>query len=131
MPRLSDRAAAAAARRAQRRAALSGHQCNWRQVLKRLKRAETRLLRKGWIQGKFWSPAGFCLVGALEARDHIKTDWSVMGGACSVLRACIPIKQGPELSEWNDQKGRTKAQVIALVRKGQQVVGRLIEKERK
>jgi hypothetical protein len=88
-----------------------------------LLRAAELLENKGWIQHQASNDYGYCALGALDAalnrsgpyqytsflRLEDKLSKQIFGKSTSV-----PI--GAEISEWNDAKGRTAAEVIAVFR---------------
>lgn len=91
------------------------------------------LERKGWIQGRYSNENGHCAVGAItrvcglydavsltvpdmvEVRSQIEAAYQVE----RVLRNILAERGGPlHVQTWNDKKGRTKQEVLDLLREG-------------
>ena len=79
----------------------------------------------GWIQGAPESEQGFCLQGALYNvyRGH-HDPWKLMQVTRQVQAVIFnngqPYHKWASISEWNDTPGRTKRQVLAVLRKAGQ-----------
>jgi hypothetical protein len=82
------------------------------------------LLEKGWCQGVLSScyengaPTRFCMIGAIDQaartiayRDH-NTPYSISAYAHDTVRKVLCV---PRVSDWNDTRGRTKAQVLEVM----------------
>lgn len=82
-------------------------------IKEHLLRAADLLETKGWIQEQVKSEKGFCAMGAIYETcelDEVNND-------CSCF-LCVGVlrKVHEQLSDWNDEPGRTKEEVIALLR---------------
>ena len=90
-----------------------------------------QLLEKGWTQGQTTKrlPSGtsYCTIGAIGMACYKpgSYDDAAYDAACSVLRNVIqPNPDSPmSLTSWNDNKARTKEQVLAAF-------GAAVERER-
>lgn len=73
--------------------------------------AAARLLEKGWTQGVYEDCGAFCLSGAI---------YEVVGRGGDVVPAREYVKKAIgiiSLVGWNDEPGRTQAEVVSAVRK--------------
>jgi hypothetical protein len=81
-----------------------------------LTRVET-LIAKGWCQRKLRNGKGeFCIVGATQ---------QVCGGQSGLFFNCLDLLRtalpyGGSVVAFNDRKGRTQAEMVALVRRAKQ-----------
>ena len=81
---------------------------------KKLKAYEV-IQKYGWVQHRYGNiRIGFCVVGALRHTGKWIRLSKKVGKVLGV--PADPIMQG-YVSDWNDQKDRTKRQVIALLKK--------------
>lgn len=76
---------------------------------------------QGWIQGSAHTSEGYCLLGAIDAAFKyqvelglIRLDWSY--GRQHDLYNYLKDKLQSTLAKWNDKRGRTKEEVIELLR---------------
>jgi hypothetical protein len=68
------------------------------------------LEERGWIQGGFGNASrGYCMMGAI-GETRADENWQLM--------AMIALNQkfGQPMEQWNDTPGRTKEEVIAMLR---------------
>src|SRR5690348_8778296 len=73
---------------------------------------------RGWIQGVLRAgPNGpYCTVGAMfEAREELFDDCDRFNVGVSALSA-LADDVAKDVSHWNDEKGRTKEQVVSQIR---------------
>lgn len=91
-------------------------------VVKVLRKARA-LVAKGWTQGTYArsksgrpvkhlgrAAARFCAIGALDVAAHSSGDRFTYSDARDALRQAVGVHLLPE---WNDESGRTKADVLA------------------
>ena len=84
-----------------------------------LERAADLLEEFGWCQGQFGSKGygSFCAIGAI-----FEASVDLSNRNFSALAAPLGYKDGSDLgaslSRWNDREGRTKEEVVALLRSG-------------
>jgi hypothetical protein len=59
-------------------------------------------------------PIGFCLIGAVDAVEILNEDWNLLVQPLHVeaFRLLRNVIMDARLASWNDQKGRTKKQVL-------------------
>lgn len=76
----------------------------------------------GWIQGKFRTDDGMCVLEALyEAYARLETDYTRRERVNCVVRDSLPVTdRNKGLTTWNDTFGRTFPDVIALLREADQ-----------
>ena len=69
--------------------------------------------KKGWIQGANWRPGrGFCVFGAIDR--VAKNDGPAFNDAVKRVYSLI---EGHGIAKWNDEPGRTKEEVLAMLRR--------------
>lgn len=72
------------------------------------------LITEGWIQGSYICSGGRCLVGALAKATCESCGDAEDGEAANLLLSCTDGTK-KLLVDWNDVKGRTKDDVLALI----------------
>lgn len=79
----------------------------------------TQLQRHGWVQLHFFTPDGRCCLAG--AANRAVTDGNRLSNLLDLLRAEIKSDKLATrlrtISEWNDAKGRTFADVIGLLKR--------------
>jgi hypothetical protein len=66
------------------------------------------LEEQGWIRGNLCRPEGYCILGAMDAAKP-------PAAAMVIAFMRLEKKLGPP-AQWNDTPGRTKEEVIAMLR---------------
>lgn len=79
------------------------------------KRAAELLEKKGWIQFRAHDEHGYCLVGALDEADRRDWDWSPNAHWGKMILFVRDFLREPP-TQWNDAQGRTKEEVLHLLR---------------
>ncbi len=79
-------------------------------ISRTLRRAADMIERQGWCQGQWADKHGrVCIMGAL---GDTESDPAAFCAACHRLSTHL----GQRLSMWNDEPGRTKDEVLAMLR---------------
>ena len=71
----------------------------------------------GWVQGKYHEDGCFCMFGAIAIAAGDKQDDIDMPKAGPAVRAVEAAVGNIALETWNDAKGRTQAEVVAMLRR--------------
>ncbi len=83
----------------------------WRQLLLE---AAVLIERKGWCQKHLMDVKGrMCTIGAMTSVWDLESDWNM--DVISLAQDKLTAVVGP-LVEWNDTDGRTKAEVVEVLR---------------
>lgn len=91
-------------------------------VQKTLTSARDLLLKYGWIQHDDGSRSkGFCAGGAIDASTK---NYGRMNDASEALKDAFPRRRS--IVAFNDQRGRTKRQVIAMFNKAIKLAGKKV-----
>lgn len=88
--------------------------------------AAAQLVELGWTQGRYFllpdedsdAPTAFCAVGAVEQAAFNLIGWAMdprKNVALGHLRATVPLSVS--IAIWNDDAGRTQAEVVQALRK--------------
>lgn len=83
-----------------------------KQQIKDLEKARQLLVDKGWCQGSFKKGDKYCAWGAIGMATH--GSCYGYGAKGNILKYLLEENISVELHRWNDDKKRTKRQVLGL-----------------
>lgn len=99
-----------------------------RAALSALSRTYDLLQTYGWLQGTMGSKVeGFCLMGALRCANGVGEE-DAERVLWKTIQATISLGVvNPGITYWNDRHGRTKRQVLGVIRKAKHQVKEMVK----